>query len=58
MYVPESGIALLVGLFAYLIATDIHLHGRVKKLEHTVRRLEGLNEQQPIKYEYEKHDVN
>ena len=53
MYIPAWGLVLAVVLFIYLIAMDVHLHRRVKRLEHTVRHLEGLKEGEVIKYEPE-----
>lgn len=43
MFVHPVLLVIIVLLYVYLVATDIHLHRRVKKLEHTVRKLEGMN---------------
>lgn len=57
MYIHWSALIVMLVLYIYLIITDIHLHRRVRKLEHTVRRLEGLNESQaPHKDTHEHED--
>lgn len=43
MYVPPIVIVVMVILYIYLISVDVHLHRRLKKLEKTVRKLEGTN---------------
>lgn len=43
MYIHPVGLIAIVLLYVYLIATDVHLHRRVKKLEKTVGKLEGMN---------------
>ena len=43
----------MAALYIYLIIADVRLHRRIKQLEHTCRRLEGLKESDIIKYEPE-----
>ncbi len=43
MYIHPVCLTLMAVLYVYLIAADLHLHKRVKKLERTVRKLEGTN---------------
>jgi hypothetical protein len=51
MFIPWWGIIVFAVLYIYLILMDIRLHRRVKKLEHTVRKLEGLREEEKLRYE-------
>ncbi|MGC9599108.1 MAG: hypothetical protein ABSE18_01860 [Minisyncoccia bacterium] len=43
----------------YLIAADVHMHRRIKHLEKTVRKLEGMNSVERPKHRWEgKEDLS
>ena len=44
MFIPSWGLLLMAALYVYLLVTDVRLHRRVKKLEETIMKLEGVTE--------------
>lgn len=56
MYIQLWSLIVMIVLYVYLIAMDIHLHKRVVKLEKLVRKLEGLREKEAIKEDMYEHE--
>ncbi len=56
MFVHPVFFVIGIILVIYLIATDFHAHRRIKHLEKTVRKLEGINGVEHSKPRWEKKE--